>query len=125
MKNKLLVGLIISIIITLGSLAATVLVLSKSLSSDTKAVDTSQDLPVDTSVFQAVFLNSGQTYFGKLTRQDSETFKLTTVYYLKDDTSLTRLGNEIHRPQDAIYIPVASVQFWENLQDGAFSSQLK
>lgn len=89
---------------------------------------TSTQSSVDSSAFQAVFLNSGQVYFGHLTFQPNGDFKLTDVYYLNQSNSsnLIKLGSEAHQPQDAMFIPKTSVTFWENLQHAnQFGGQLR
>lgn len=84
--------------------------------------------------YQAVFLTNGQVYFGHLSNVDGGYAKLTHIYYLqvqqqvqpedkKADTStqpqvsLTKLGNELHGPEDSMYIARDQVLFWENLKD--------
>lgn len=84
---------------------------------------------VDNSKYQAVFLNGGQVYFGKLTDVNSRFFALEDIYYLQvaqqvqpDETSannftLAKLGCELHRPQDSMQINRDQIIFWENLND--------
>jgi len=83
--------------------------------------------------YQAVFLNSadGQVYFGKLTSLNRNYYKLTDIYYVRVQTvqpdknstattqniSLAKLGNEIHGPEDVMYINKSDVMFWENLKE--------
>lgn len=82
--------------------------------------------------FQAVFLNSadGQVYFGKLKELDKEYYKLEDIYYVRveqvqpnpkeqpqQNISLAKLGNEIHGPEDVMFIRKDHVMFWENLKD--------
>jgi hypothetical protein len=94
------------------------------------------DIPVTDKVkadqYQAVFLNSsdGQVYFGKLSTLNHDYYKLTDIYYVRVQTvqpdknttqtqqsiSLAKLGNEIHGPEDVMYINKDSVMFWENLK---------
>lgn len=90
--------------------------------------------------FQAVFLTNGQVYFGKLSGIENNYVKLTQIYYLqvqqdvqsssdsKDTSSssssnaqvsLTKLGSELHGPEDAMYIAKDQVLFWENLNDNS------
>lgn len=77
---------------------------------------------------QAVFLTSGQVYFGKLEKA-GEWFKLSDVYYLQVDQNLqqgstplssnfqlVKLGSEIHGPEDVMYLEPKNVLFWENLK---------
>lgn len=83
--------------------------------------------------YQAVFLNSsdGQVYFGKLAVFNNAFYKLTDIYYVRVQTvqpdknstqtqqniSLAKLGNEIHGPQDVMYINKNNVMFFENLKE--------
>lgn len=87
---------------------------------------------VDESKMQAVFLNGGQVYFGKVKSLNSEYMRLTDVYYLRvnqqvqpdaaqaatnsNDISLVKLGCELHGPQDQMIIKGAQIIFWENLK---------
>ena len=74
--------------------------------------------------WQAVFMQNGQVYFGKLANLDSQYVALTQVYYLKEasdlqqsNLNLVKLGGELHGPEDAIYIPKSQISFWENMKD--------
>ncbi len=82
--------------------------------------------------YQAVFLNSadGQVYFGKLSELNGDYYKLNDIYYVRveqvqpnpneqptQNISLAKLGNEIHGPEDVMYIRKEHVMFWENLKD--------
>ena len=84
--------------------------------------------------YQAVFLNSqdGQVYFGKLEVFNNDLYQLTDIYYVRVENpiqpeganqpaqpniSLAKLGNELHGPQDAMYISRSQVLYWENLKD--------
>lgn len=82
--------------------------------------------------FQAIFLTNGQVYFGKLAKVDDGYASLTNVYYLqvqqqvqpadnKDQkqpqVSLTKLGSELHGPDDSMHISRDQILFWENLKD--------
>ena len=91
---------------------------------------------VEKDGYQAVFLNNGQVYFGKLQGAGSEYLKLTDVWYLRaaetdskepsklqestsnsTDATIIKLGNEIHGPKDAMLISKSQVLFYENLKD--------
>lgn len=80
---------------------------------------------VDADGYQAVFLNGGSSYFGKITEMTTENFTLEKVYYLRineaggdqQDTSLVKLGCELHKPEDKMTIIRSNVLFWENLKD--------
>ncbi len=86
---------------------------------------------VDTSKLQAVFLNTGQVYFGNVKKMNDKYVVLTNIYYLQTsngsssttsnantNVSLVKLGCELHEPYDQMVINRSQVTFWENLQDG-------
>jgi hypothetical protein len=79
--------------------------------------------------YQAVFLNGGQVYFGKIGALNSSYITLSDIYYLRvnqqvqpgtqqtqQDVSLAKLGCELHGPEDSMVINREQVQFWENLK---------
>ena len=84
-----------------------------------------------TKEYQAVFLDNGQVYFGKITHQKERYLKLEYIYYLQtekkipddavaentNDLSLVKLGNELHGPEDYMYINREHVLFIEDLRD--------
>lgn len=90
---------------------------------------------VDSSKYQAVFLNGGATsgsvayttYFGHITKLNNSYFILKDVYYLTTSSTsdqsqanpqLTKLGcQQLHSPYDQMVINRNQVAFWENLQD--------
>ena len=86
---------------------------------------------VDSSKYQAVFLNDGQVYFGKITDLNQDYLTLSNIYYLRVDRqvqpdkegqkqnnfTLAKLGCELHRPQDIMLVNKEQVVFWENLKD--------
>jgi|SRR5665213_1641435 len=89
---------------------------------------TKEDKYVDTTKLQAVFLNTGQVYFGKIKVLNSSYFVVTNIYYLQTSStgttanantsvSLVKLGCELHEPFDQMVINRSQVTFWENLQD--------
>jgi hypothetical protein len=99
---------------------------------------------IDSSKYQAVFLTSGQVYFGKLQNSNGDYLTLTNVFYLQaktdattapnpqkassnsgSDVELIKLGNEIHGPVDKMVISHAQVLFYENLKpDGRVSQSI-
>jgi len=123
---KMIVAIVVAIVIILvGGLAAYAL---KSMGSGVAST-------IDNSKYQALFLTSGQVYFGKLQALDSGYFKLTDIYYLQSDSTsndsdnpqqtnsdtnanvqLIKLGNEIHGPEDEMVVAKDQVIFFENLQ---------
>ncbi len=93
-----------------------------------KSFDTTNT--VNSNLYQAVFLDNGQVYFGKLANLNSEYAQLTDIYYLQVDQqvqpdqsedpqqqiSLAKLGNELHGPEDRMFINADKIVFWENLK---------
>lgn len=85
---------------------------------------------VDESKLQAVFLQTGQVYFGNVSEMNRDFFVLNNIYYLQTSTSgaatdataadtnvsLVKLGCELHSPFDTMVINRDQVTFWENLQ---------
>lgn len=75
--------------------------------------------------YQAVFLDNGQVYFGKLERSGGEFYLLTDVFYLQSGISvdqatnlaLTKLGSEAHGPEDQMQINKEHVLFVEDMKD--------
>lgn len=88
---------------------------------------------VKSSQYQALFLTNGQVYFGKLEQADEDTIKISDIYYLQvqqevqpkegaeqeGETQLVKLGEELHGPEDEMYIDRSQVLFWENLKQGS------
>lgn len=79
---------------------------------------------------QAVFLNSGQVYFGHIKSLNDKYLRVTDIYYLRINQQvqpngqqqtgapeLVKLGCELHRPSDEMLINREQVSFWENLKD--------
>ena len=84
--------------------------------------------------YQAVFLDNGQVYFGHLGNVNSEYVRLTDIYYLQveqqiqpdqnagdnaqpqQQISLAKLGNELHGPEDEMFVLRSKIVFWENLK---------
>ncbi len=86
---------------------------------------------------QAVFLTSGQVYFGYISGKEKPTVILRDIYYLKADNksdqsnsqdqskpSLVKLGNELHGPEDIMYINRDQILFYENMRDDSEINQL-
>jgi hypothetical protein len=85
---------------------------------------------VDSGKLQAVFLETGQVYFGNIQNLNSNYFRLTNIYYLQTSSSsttttsaaantsvsLVKLGCELHEPYDQMIINRTQITFWENLQ---------
>jgi hypothetical protein len=89
-----------------------------------------------TNKLQAVFLNTGQVYFGNITVLNNEFLTLQNIFYLQtasgsstttttssSNVSLVKLGCELHRPYDQMVINRSQVTFWENLQSSGQVAQ--
>jgi hypothetical protein len=85
---------------------------------------------IKTSKLQAVFLNTGQVYFGHISALNNNYVVLNNIFYLQTASSssststsssngnvtLVKLGCELHRPYDQMVINRSQVTFWENLE---------
>lgn len=82
--------------------------------------------------YQAVFLENGQVYFGKVSNMNPRYLNLQNVFYLNsqsqtangtekntkaDQFTLIKLGCELHGPYDQMIINRDQITFWENLKD--------
>lgn len=98
---------------------------------------------IDKSKYQAVFFANGQIYFGKLEDLNDNNYKLTSVYYVQNQAAtsaetdsetqsntsnnnykLVPIVDEIHGPEDEMFIPKSQVLFFENLKQDGKVSQL-
>lgn len=84
---------------------------------------------IDSNRLQAVFLNTGQVYFGNIKTLNSSYLVLDNIFYLQtansgsnsstsssaSSVSLVKLGCELHAPLDQMVINRSQVTFWENL----------
>lgn len=116
-------------------LVALVLLITIGWSIFANTTTNSESAKVNTSKYQAVFLNGGSTsgsvdyttYFGHISKVTDKYVVLTNIYYLTTSTStdsktvtpqLTKLGcQQLHSPYDEMIINRSQVAFWENLQD--------
>ena len=122
MKRLLIVLLIILSVLGIAAIALKIFLVHPA-SRDVKSKE-----------YQALFLTNGQVYFGKLTHLDNSYVELTDIYYLQTQAaqpssssnttpapspslSLAKLGNELHGPEDAMFVAKSQVLFWENLKD--------
>lgn len=88
------------------------------------------------SGYQAVFLDNGQVYFGKLSDVDSPYVILKDIYYLQvtqpplqgsqsgqqqqePKISLVKLGDELHGPVDEMRINRDQIIFYEDMKESA------
>ncbi len=101
-----------------------ILVIAVILGISTKS---SENSLVQKNRYQAVFLNGGQAYFGKIVNLNERYIDLKDIYYIstngqsnesqQSNISLIKLGSELHCPQDRMIINREQVLFWENLND--------
>lgn len=114
-----------------------ILVVAIILGLSTKSSENSY---VDKKDYQAVFLNGGQVYFGKINALNDRYIDLSDIYYLntndqngqsasqstQPNLSLVKLGCELHGPRDQMVINREQVMFWENLKnDSKVSTAIK
>lgn len=85
---------------------------------------------VNEDKMQAVFLDGGQVYFGKIRAMNPSYIGMSNIYYLRvnqqvqpkqgetaqQDISLVKLGCELHGPTDEMFINRSKILFWENLK---------
>lgn len=93
--------------------------------------------------WQAVFLASGQVYFGHLSSYGWSSFALTDVYYIRSSkvpaaqapeekngktaeprqlpqetrNELVKITEDPHGPENTMFIPKKQIMFWQNLRD--------
>jgi hypothetical protein len=114
------IGVVAAVAVVAVLLIATAVAVASNRSDDSKYVDSSK--------LQAVFLNTGQVYFGNVKTLNNRYVVLSNIYYLQTsnsgttntntNVSLVKLGCELHEPYDQMVINRSQVTFWENLQDG-------
>lgn len=125
------------IVVVLISLAAIVVLISFAISAFSRTSGVTDF--VNSDQYQAVFLSNGQVYFGEITGTTNDTMILENIYYLQVDeqiqpeqqdaaaadpeVSLAKLGNELHGPEDQMFISAKEVIFWENLREDGEVSQ--
>jgi hypothetical protein len=100
--------------------------------SDNRGTVDNESKYIYANKLQAVFLNTGQVYFGNIKDLNNNFMILTNIFYLQTSSSgssttssssntnvtLVKLGCELHMPYDQMVINRAQVTFWENLQSG-------
>jgi hypothetical protein len=115
----------VCIILLLALVAEGAVYLARNVSSNVVAGD-SLAASINSNEYQAVFLANGQIYFGRLTAPGGDFYYLRHVYYLQQQQSpqggktvrstLTKLGGEIHGPEDEMVINRSQILFVENLK---------
>ena len=105
----------------------------KKFEEEHKDADTTNEDKVNKDGHQEVFLESGEVYFVRITKISDTQITLENIYYLRtnqnvtpqnvndlssnSDISLVKLGEELHGPEDTMYIERKETAFWENLKD--------
>lgn len=85
---------------------------------------------LNSAKYQAVFLEDGKVFFGKLKNTDGEYITLENAYYTRttqssngqtnaDQTALVKVGSETYGPEENIQIARSKVLFWQNLRDNS------
>ncbi|HMT18460.1 MAG TPA: hypothetical protein PKD20_02970 [Candidatus Saccharibacteria bacterium] len=124
-----------SIVVLIGvALVALLMIIALAFGGGDTDTKNKEGEQINADKYQAVFLDSqdGQVYFGKLNIYNSDMYVLTDIYYVRVENpvqpegqnqqqqaniSLAKLGNELHGPEDSMFIRRDKVLFWENLKD--------
>jgi len=102
------------------------------------------DKSINKNEYQALFLTNGQVYFGKLSDLGQKYVSMDDIYYLQvqqassdqqnvqpagnsstpnSQVSLAKLGNELHGPEDHMFVASDQVLFWENMKNDSKVTQ--
>lgn len=81
---------------------------------------------IDSNRYQAVFLEDGKVFFGKLQNTQGNYLTLTKAYYTQGQTGenetpstsvqLVKVGDETYGPESTMSIQTNKVLFWQNLK---------
>ncbi len=83
--------------------------------------------------YQAVFLDNGQVFFGKLKNTEGHYLRLDDAYYTKkqdlpadateeqkaavnNNVSLAKVGSEVYGPESTVQVRAEQVLFWQDLK---------
>ena len=91
---------------------------------------------IDASKYQAIYLSSGQMYFGKLQNTGGDFLIIKSPYIAQSvdanaDTktatssqaTLVKVSSQVYGPDDSIAVKSSQVTFWQNLRDDSKVSQ--
>lgn len=108
---------------------AVVVVLAALLLGIGAAVLAKRGMPaIDPNAYQVVILDNNQQYFGHLKNPGRRSASLADIYYIRlkepaaengeQQFTLVKfaIGNEIHGPEDMMYLNWKHVVYWENLR---------
>lgn len=113
--------------------AATLLIVSVIAMLIYNGRDKSEQRFVDSSKYQAVFMNRGEVYFGKISEVNPGYLRIVDVYSINQDQTssgtqqqtkpsstqnydLSKIVKGVHCPTDAMVIYKDQISYWENLQ---------
>ena len=78
-------------------------------------------------------MSNNQVYFGRLSNYNKGYAVLKKVFYLRAaeppqpqtgaTLNLVKLGEELHGPEDEMFIPKNKIMFWENMKNDSQVSQ--
>jgi hypothetical protein len=79
----------------------------------------------DTDGYWAVYLDSGQIFYGRKDKQNQNYVTMNNVFYYQpgvrsvkaENIRIIKVGTEIHQPQDYIYINKQHIERQEQLSD--------
>jgi len=129
-SNKILIVIIIAISVLLIGSIATGFVLLKNKNVKNNNITKTESIKKD-DVYKAVFLLNNQVYFGKIESETNNKLTLNNVYYLQvnqqtettkgktesqPQTSLVKLGEEMHGPENRLEIMNQNILFIETLR---------
>lgn len=95
-------------------LIATALMLGGALFLSADNLRSSVINTIDGSTYQAVHLDNGESYFGRITTMDEDYVKIMDVFYFLDGTKKTL----VKRGDESLVLNRAHVLATENLEDG-------
>jgi flagellar basal body-associated protein FliL len=116
--RRLIVAIVVVLVIVIGALVALSMLRGERPASDR---------------YQAVFLDNGQVFFGKLKNTDGKYLRLEKAFYTKkqdlpadataeqkaataNNVSLIKVGDEVYGPESNINIRAEQVLFWQDLR---------
>jgi hypothetical protein len=123
--NRGILGIILVVLLIITSVLGSTYLISRLLSSNADGA------AIKSQQYQALFLTNGQVYFGHLSGVNNSYVHLTDIYYVQvpqssstsgtssqsQQPTLVKLGNELHGPEDNMYVSRSQVLFWENLKN--------
>lgn len=88
------------------------------------------DQRIERNQYQAVFLNDGKVFFGKLQNINGQYITVTDAYYTQEQgasggdgaaasspsVKLIKVGDETYGPEGSMSIESSNVLFWQNLR---------